>query len=43
LAPLQVRDNILFGCPFDARRYDRVLEACALKSVRLSLSASPRL
>ncbi|CAN0160449.1 unnamed protein product, partial [Hapterophycus canaliculatus] len=27
-----VRDNILFGCPFDARRYDRVLEACALKS-----------
>eukprot|EP00903_Cladosiphon_okamuranus_P011464 g10798.t1 len=27
-----VRDNILFGCAFDARRYDMVLEACALKA-----------
>ncbi|CAM9992543.1 unnamed protein product, partial [Ectocarpus fasciculatus] len=29
-----VRDNILFGCAFDPRRYDMVLEACALQSVR---------
>ncbi|CAN0100738.1 unnamed protein product, partial [Ectocarpus sp. 4 AP-2014] len=27
-----VRDNILFGCAFDPRRYDMVLEACALQS-----------
>ncbi|CAN0354496.1 unnamed protein product [Pylaiella littoralis] len=27
-----LRDNILFGCSFDAQRYDDVLEACALKS-----------
>ncbi|CBJ26643.1 conserved unknown protein [Ectocarpus siliculosus] len=27
-----VRDNILFGCAFDPRRYDMVLEACALES-----------
>ena len=26
-----LRDNILFGKPFDAKKYDRVLEACALK------------
>ena len=25
-----VRDNILFGAPFDARRYARVLHGCAL-------------
>ena len=29
----QVRDNILFGCAYDARRYEMVLDACALKSV----------
>lgn len=29
----QVRDNILFGCAYDAQRYEMVLEACALKSV----------
>ncbi|KAG5181922.1 P-loop containing nucleoside triphosphate hydrolase protein [Tribonema minus] len=27
-----VRDNILFGRPFDPVRYEQVLEACALKS-----------
>ncbi|CAM9906694.1 unnamed protein product, partial [Laminaria digitata] len=27
-----VRDNILFGCKYDAHRYDMVLDACALKS-----------
>jgi hypothetical protein len=27
-----VRDNILFGQPFNADKYDAVLEACALKS-----------
>ncbi|KAH8927089.1 hypothetical protein BT69DRAFT_1258598 [Atractiella rhizophila] len=26
-----VRDNILFGSPFDQKRYDDVVEACALK------------
>ncbi|KAJ3174439.1 hypothetical protein HK101_010969 [Irineochytrium annulatum] len=26
-----VRENILFGTPFDANRYDAVIEACALK------------
>lgn len=26
-----IRDNILFRTPFDAARYDAVLEACALK------------
>lgn len=27
-----VRDNILFGEPYDKKRYDRVLEACCLKA-----------
>ncbi|GMF19843.1 unnamed protein product [Phytophthora lilii] len=27
---LSVRDNILFGLPFDRRKYQRVLDACAL-------------
>ncbi|XP_037921935.1 multidrug resistance-associated protein 1 isoform X7 [Hermetia illucens] len=26
-----LRDNILFGKPYDKKRYDRVIEACALK------------
>ena len=25
-----VRENILFGCPFDARKYERVLKVCCL-------------
>ncbi|OWA50132.1 Multidrug resistance-associated protein 1 [Hypsibius exemplaris] len=28
---MSLRDNILFGRAFDERRYDKVLEACALK------------
>src|ERR1700761_2247473 len=26
-----IKDNILFGQPFDSKRYDEVLECCALK------------
>jgi len=26
-----VRDNILFGQPFDEERYDRIVDACALR------------
>ncbi|CAM9318351.1 unnamed protein product, partial [Discosporangium mesarthrocarpum] len=26
-----LRDNILFGCPYNAQRYEMVLQACALK------------
>jgi len=26
-----VRDNILFGRPFDEERYNRILDACALR------------
>ncbi|RAK89414.1 P-loop containing nucleoside triphosphate hydrolase protein [Aspergillus costaricaensis CBS 115574] len=29
---LTIRDNILFGLPFDARRYKQVIFACALES-----------
>jgi ABC-type multidrug transport system fused ATPase/permease subunit len=29
---LSVRENILFGAPFDRDRYDRVVEACSLTS-----------
>ena len=29
---LSVRDNILFGAPFDQERYDQVVEACSLTS-----------
>lgn len=31
LQHLTIKDNILFGSPFDAERYDAVLTACALK------------
>ena len=31
LQHLTIKDNILFGSPFDAERYDAVLSACALK------------
>ena len=31
-----VRDNILFGLPYDAERYNAVIEACALKKVYLA-------
>lgn len=26
-----LKDNILFGIPYDKKRYDRIIEACALK------------
>ena len=26
-----VRDNVLFGKPFDEERYNRILDACALR------------
>ncbi|KAG8815537.1 hypothetical protein FRC18_001456 [Serendipita sp. 400] len=31
LEHLTIRDNILFGSPFDQERYDQVIEQCALK------------
>ncbi len=27
-----VRDNVLFGCPYDAEKYNKVIEACAMIS-----------
>ncbi|GMF47543.1 unnamed protein product [Phytophthora fragariaefolia] len=36
---LSVRDNILFGLPFDRRKYQRVLDACALVNPLAMLSA----
>lgn len=30
---MTIRDNILFGKPFNHERYDEVLYACALKEV----------
>eukprot|EP00644_Phytophthora_capsici_P013327 jgi/Phyca11/528329/estExt2_fgenesh1_pm.C_PHYCAscaffold_290005 len=36
---LSVRDNILFGLPFDRRKYQRVLDACALVNPIAMLSA----
>ncbi len=26
-----VRDNVLFGRPYDIRKYNKIIEACALK------------
>jgi ATP-binding cassette subfamily C (CFTR/MRP) protein 1 len=34
-----LRDNILFGKPFDLTKYDKVIEACALKPDLLILTA----
>lgn len=31
LQHLSIKDNILFGAPYEADRYDEVLECCALK------------
>ena len=31
-----IRDNILFGMPYDAAWYSRVIEACSLVEVRRS-------
>jgi ABC-type multidrug transport system fused ATPase/permease subunit len=31
LEHLSIKDNILFGSPFDQERYNQVIEACALK------------
>ncbi|KAG3155311.1 hypothetical protein PI124_g11332 [Phytophthora idaei] len=36
---LSVRDNVLFGLPFDRRKYQRVLDACALVNPLVMLSA----
>jgi ATP-binding cassette subfamily C (CFTR/MRP) protein 1 len=35
-----LRDNILFGLPFDQAHYDRVLDACALRSDIVQLGAA---
>jgi ABC-type multidrug transport system fused ATPase/permease subunit len=36
---MTVKDNILFGCPFERKKYDKVLDACALTSDLRSLPA----
>ncbi|KAG9508844.1 Multidrug resistance-associated protein 1, partial [Fragariocoptes setiger] len=36
---MSIRDNILFGRPFDATRYDQVMRACALYTDILTLPA----
>lgn len=36
---LSLRDNILFGAPFDSERYNAVLGACALKPDLAALPA----
>ncbi|EGZ29501.1 hypothetical protein PHYSODRAFT_468601 [Phytophthora sojae] len=36
---LSVRDNVLFGLPFDRRKYQRVLDACALVNPLAMLSS----
>lgn len=34
-----LRDNILFGCPFDAQKYEAVVAACALQQdIKVSLA-----
>ncbi|KAL4094548.1 hypothetical protein PRIC1_010209 [Phytophthora ramorum] len=37
---MTVRDNILFGRPFERKRYDKIMDACALSSDLQSLPAS---
>ena len=32
-----LRDNILFGLPYDPNRYDAVIESCALNKVYYTL------
>lgn len=32
LQHLSIRDNILFGAPFEEERYERVIDACALRA-----------
>ncbi|TMW67829.1 hypothetical protein Poli38472_007501 [Pythium oligandrum] len=39
---MTVRDNILFGRPFDRKKYEKVLEACALTKDLQSLPAGDR-
>lgn len=39
---LSVRDNIIFGLPFDRRKYQHVLDACGLVSPIALLSAGDR-
>ncbi|ETW05066.1 hypothetical protein H310_04101 [Aphanomyces invadans] len=40
---MTIRDNILFGLPFDRVKYNRVIEACALTSDFASLPAGDRM
>lgn len=37
-----VRENILFGCPFDAKKYERVLKACCLDADMTILPAGDK-
>lgn len=38
ILPGTIRSNILFGKELNPQKYDRVLRACALKRVRITLS-----
>jgi ATP-binding cassette subfamily C (CFTR/MRP) protein 4 len=36
--PATLRQNIIFGNPYDKEKFDKVVEACSLKKVRVFFS-----